>query len=198
MTKAQAALNMGLSPNKLTLCIMGGSQGAKSINNTAIELLKEFSQERNMQVIFQTGKKNYDDVIERVRQIYPTFEQDRGLIIKPYFMDMISVLKSSDIVVSRAGSLSISEICASGAAPILIPYPYAAANHQRINAKYLLEMGACIYIEDKELDPNRLREAVVSLVENPVKMNYIKQNSSHLAKLDAAKHIAELIRSIKK
>lgn len=66
-------------------------------------------------------------------------------------MDMISVLKSSDIVVSRAGSLSLSEICASETAPILIPFPYAAANHQRINAKYLLEMGACIYIEDKEL-----------------------------------------------
>lgn len=63
---------------------MGGSQGAKSINNTTIELLKEFSQELNLQVIFQTGKKNYEDVIERVRQIYPAFEQDKNLIIKPY------------------------------------------------------------------------------------------------------------------
>lgn len=198
MTKAQALENMGLGQNKITLCIMGGSQGAKSINNTAIELLKELSQERNLQIIFQTGKKNYDDVIERVRQIYPTFEQNQSLIIKPYFMDMISVLKSSDIVVSRAGSLSISEICASGAAPILIPYPHAAANHQRINAKYLLEMGACIYIEDKELDPNRLREAIVSLVENSVKMNYIKQNSSHLAKPDATKHIVEILKGINK
>ncbi len=193
MTKIQALENMNLSKNKLTLCIMGGSQGAKSINNTAIELLKEFSQERNMQIIFQTGKKNYDDVIERVRQIYPTFEQDNNLIIKPYFMDMISPLKSSDIVISRAGSLSISEICASGAAPILIPFPYAAANHQRINAQYLLELGACIYIEDKELDPNKLREAVVSLIENPIKMNYIKQNSSHLAKFDATERIVELL-----
>ena len=196
MSRSEAIQKMNLSPNKLTLCIMGGSQGAKSINNTAIELLKEFSQERNLQIIFQTGKKNYEDVLERVRQIYPTFEQDSNLIIKPYFMDMISVLKSSDIVVSRAGSLSISEICASEAAPILVPYPYAAANHQRINAKYLLEMGACIYIEDKELDPNKLRDAVVSLVENPVKMNYIKQNALHLAKLDATVHIADLLRSI--
>ena len=196
LTKAQAALNMGLDPRKLTLCIMGGSQGAKSINNTTIELIKEFSQELNLQVIFQTGKKNYDEVIENVRKIYPAFEQDKNIVIKPYFMDMISVLKSSDIVVSRAGSLSLSEICASGAAPILIPYPHAAANHQRINAKYLLEMGACIYIEDKDLDPNRLREEIVSMVENPVKMNYLKQNSSHLAKFDATQRIAELLRSL--
>lgn len=196
LTKTQAALNMGLDPRKLTLCIMGGSQGAKSINNTTIELIKEFSQELNLQVIFQTGKKNYDEVIENVRKIYPAFEQDKNIIIKPYFMDMISVLKSSDIVVSRAGSLSLSEICASGAAPILIPYPHAAANHQRINAKYLLEMGACIYIEDKDLDPNRLREEIVSMVENPVKMNYLKQNSSHLAKFDATQRIAELLKNL--
>ena len=193
LTKEDARARMGLE-NKLTLCVMGGSQGAKSINNTTIELLKEFSQELDLQIIFQTGKKNYENVLERLGQIYPTYEQDKNLIIKPYFMDMISVLKSSDIVVSRAGSLSLSEICASDAAPILVPYPYAAANHQRINAKYLLEMGACTYIEDKELDPNRLREAVVEIVKNPIKMNYLKQNASHLAKFDATERIVELLR----
>lgn len=195
MTKLQAKSNMNLN-NKLTLCIMGGSQGAKSINNTAIELLKEFSQELNLNVIFQTGKKNYDNVLERLKQIYPTFEQDKNLIIQPYFMDMISVLKASDVVISRAGSLSLSEICASETAPILVPYPYAAANHQRINAKYLLEMGACIYIEDKELEPNKLRDTIVELIENPVKMNYLKQNASHLAKLDATKRIVELLNTL--
>lgn len=191
----QARENMGLK-NRLTICIMGGSQGAKSINNTTLELIKEFSQELNLQVIFQTGKKNYDEVIERVQRIYPAYEQDQNIIIKPYFMDMISVLKSSDIVVSRAGSLSLSEICASGAAPILIPFPYAAANHQRINAKCLLKMGACIYIEDKELEPNKLRETVVNLLNNPVKMNYLKQNSSNLAKFDATKKIAECLKKM--
>ena len=195
MTKAEAKANMGLE-NRLTLCIMGGSQGAKSINNTTIELLKEFSQERNLQVIFQTGRKNFAEVTERLQQIYPAFEQDKNLIVKPYFDDMISVLKSSDIVVSRAGSLSLSEICASEAAPILVPYPYAAANHQRINAKYLLEMGACIYVEDKDLDPNRLRESVVELLDNPIKMNYLKQNASHLAKFDATEEIVGLLKSL--
>ena len=195
LSKAQARENLGLS-NNLTLCIMGGSQGAKAINNTAIELIKEFSQELNLQVIFQTGKKNYDSVLERVQKIYPTFEQDKNLIIRPYFEDMISVLKSSDIVISRAGSLSLSEICASEVAPILIPYPYAAANHQRVNAKYLLEMGACVYLEEKELEPNKLREIVVEMLENPIKMNYIKQNASHLAKFDATKKIVELLKSL--
>lgn len=195
LTKFQARANMGLE-NKCTLCVMGGSQGAKSINNTTIELLKELSQELNLQVIFQTGKKNYENVIQRIQQIYPTFEQDKNLVIKPYFDDMISVLKSSDIVVSRAGSLSLSEICASDTAPILVPYPYAAANHQRINAKYLLEMGACVYIEDKELEPNKLRETIVELLDNPIKMSYLKQNAFHLARYDAAAEIVGLLKSI--
>ena len=195
LTKEEARANLGLE-NRLTLCVMGGSQGAKSINNTTIELIKEFSQEFNLQVIFQTGKKNYDDIKERIQQIYPAYAQDKNIIIRPYFEDMISVLKSSDIVISRAGSLSLSEICASDTAPILIPFPYAAANHQRINAKYLLEMGACIYAEDRDLEPNKLREIVIELLNNPVKMNYLKQNASYLAKYDAAEKIAEMLKNI--
>ena len=195
LTKEEAHKNLNLS-NKLTLTIMGGSQGAKSINNTVIEILKEFIQDMQLQIIFQTGKKNYDEIIEKLKLIYPAWEQDNNLIIKPYFSDMISVLKSSDIVISRAGSLSLSEICASNAAPILIPYPHAAANHQRINAKYLLDMGACIYLEDNLLDPNTLRKIVHEIIENPIKMNYLKQNATNLAKFNATEKIVECIKSI--
>lgn len=195
LSKENARRNLGLD-NKITLCVMGGSQGAKSINTSFVETLKEFSQDRGLNVIFQTGKKNYDEIIEKLKLIYPGYEQNSNLLIKPYFNDMISVLKSSDIVVSRAGSLSLSEICASSTAPILVPYPHAAANHQRINAKCLLDMGACVYIEDKELDPNKLREAVLELLDNPVKMNYLKQNTSHLAKFDAVERIVECLGSL--
>ena len=194
MSKISAKQEMGLDNNKITLAVMGGSQGAKSINAAALELLKEFSQELNMQVIFQTGKKNYDMVIESVKQYYPAWEQDKNIIIKPYFDNMVTVLKASDIVVSRAGSLSLSEICASNTVPILVPYPYAAANHQRLNAKFLLENGACMYIEDAELEPNKLRNIIIELINNPIKMNYLKQNSSYLAKPNATSEIAELVK----
>lgn len=195
ITKKQALEELGLE-DKLTLCVMGGSQGAKSINNTTVELLKELSQEFGLQVIFQTGKKNYDEITERLKQFYPTCEQDKNLLIRPYFDNMVSVLKASDIVISRAGSLSLSEICASNVAPILIPYPYAAANHQRINAKSLLDMGACIYLEDSELEPNKLREIIVDLINNPIKINYLKQNTSSLAKLNATEEITRLVKGV--
>ncbi len=196
LTKETARQNLGLE-NKMTLCVMGGSQGAKSINDATVELLRELSQEKNIQVVFQTGRKNYDAVIERLQQFYPKYNQDRNLLIKPYFDDMVSVLKSCDIVLSRAGSLSLSEICASQVAPILVPYPHAAANHQRLNAKSLLEAGACIYIEDEELDTNKLKDVLFKLIESPIKMNYLKQNSSNLAKYDALDKIKNVITSIK-
>ena len=196
LTQEQARQELNLDKSKLTLAVMGGSQGAKSINATTVELLKEFSQELGIQVIFQTGKKNYDEIIEHLKQIYPAYEQDKNLIIRPYFDNMIYVLKAADIVMSRAGSLSISEICASNAAPILVPYPYAAADHQRKNAKFLLENGACVYIEDGELEPNLLRNTIIELINNPVKISYLKQNSSYLARPDATKEIADLIHNI--
>ena len=195
LTKQEASKNLGLK-NKLTICVMGGSQGAKSINNATVDLLREFSQEKDLQVIFQTGKKNFDEIIEKLKLIYPNYEKDKNLKVQPYFDDMISVLKASDIVVSRAGSLSLSEICASSVAPILVPYPHAAANHQRINAKYFVEKGACIYIEDADLDTNKLRETIFNLVENPVEMNYLIQNTTYLAKYDATKKIVEHIKSL--
>lgn len=195
LSKDDARKNLELK-DKITMTVMGGSQGAKSINNTVVEVLKEFAQDKNLQIIFQTGKKNYDEILEKLKLVYPAWEQDGNIILKPYFEDMISVLKASDIVISRAGSLSLSEICASGVAPILIPYPHAAANHQRINAKYFVEMGACIYIEDKDLEPNKLRDSIYSLLDNPIKMEYLKQNSSYLAKFDATEKIVECIKTL--
>ena len=195
LTKEEAREKLGLKSG-IVLTIMGGSQGAKSINNASVDLLKEFIQDDNLQIVFQTGKKNFDEIVNKLNLIYPAWIHEEKLIVRPYFMDMVSVLKSSDIVISRAGSLSLSEICASATAPILVPYPYAAANHQRLNAKSLLEAGACIYIEDKELEPNILRDTIHELLKNPVKMDYLKQNSAMLAKYDATVRIADCVKKI--
>ena len=94
LTRTDARKEFGLD-DKLTLCVFGGSQGAKSINNTTVELLKEFSQERNIQIIFQTGKKNYKDVTERLKQFYPAYEQDKNLIIKPRITRIARINRSN-------------------------------------------------------------------------------------------------------
>ena len=195
LTKEDARKSLGLQ-NKLTLCIMGGSQGARSINNAAVETLKSFSKDYNLQIIFQTGKKNYERVLEQLIRIYPEYEADSNIIIRPYFEDMVSVLKASDIAISRSGSLSISEICASAIAPIFVPYPYAAADHQRKNAKFMVEKNAGLSIEDNEINENTLKEAVLSLVNDKQKLEQLQKNSYSLAKLDGTEKIVEQLREI--
>lgn len=190
LTKETARKNLDLQ-DKITICIMGGSQGAKTINRAAIQILENLSKELNLQVIFQTGKKNYDEVIKNLKEIYPDFENDKNIIIKPYFEDMVTVLKSCDIAVSRAGSLSISELCASSIASIFIPYPYAAADHQRKNAKCMVENGAGLYLEDSETNPETLLNQIKTLVENKAKLNEIQKASAKLAKFDGVKKIVE-------
>lgn len=195
LTKKDARKNLDLQ-DKLTLCIMGGSQGAKSINDAAVEILQKLSKEYNLQIIFQTGKKNYDEVFAKLKEIYPEFEKDKNLIVKPYFDNMVEVLKSSDIAVSRAGSLSLSELCACSIASVLIPYPYAAADHQRKNAKFMVEKRAALYLEDADTTKDTLLIAIEQLLDNPEKLNMIQQNAYALAKLDATKEIVAQLKGI--
>ncbi len=195
LTKAKARRKLNLE-NKTTICIMGGSQGAKSINNAAVEILKELSQKYGVQVIFQTGKKHYEDCIQKIEKLYPEYEKDKNLVIKPYFNDMATVLKSCDIAVSRAGSLSLSELCACGIAPILIPYPYAAADHQRKNAKAMFHKEACIYLEDADTTPQALIKFLSFLIENPDKLELLQNNTKKLAKYDSTERIIRQLKSI--
>jgi UDP-N-acetylglucosamine--N-acetylmuramyl-(pentapeptide) pyrophosphoryl-undecaprenol N-acetylglucosamine transferase len=144
-------------------------------------------------VIFQTGKKNFDNVISYLEKIYPEYKDDKNIIIKPYFDDMVIVLKACDIAVSRAGSLSISELCASSVAPIFVPYPYAAADHQRKNAKYMVEQGAGLYLEDGNTNSQTLLENLELLINNPEKLNSVQQKTAQMAKFDGASSIVKQI-----
>lgn len=195
LTKESAREVLGLE-NKTTLLIMGGSQGARTINDATVGAIKTFSKDLNLQIIFQTGKKNYDRVIEQLIRDYPQYESDKNIIVRPYFEDMVTALKASDIAISRSGSLSISEICASGIAPIFVPYPHAAADHQRKNAKFIVEKNAGLYIEDKEATEKNFVEAVSCLVNDKSRLETLQKNSLALAKFDGTEKIVEQLKAI--
>ena len=196
LNKAHARKLFNLTSDRPILCVMGGSQGAVSINNAFVEIIKELSLTHNFQIIFQTGKKNYYDIIKRLSKLYRDYDKDKNIIIRPYFDDMIPVIKSADIVISRAGSLSLSEIFASDVAPILIPYPHAAADHQRKNAQFVAKHNGCIYLEDDETNPNSLLEILLDLKENPDKVEKLKEASSKLAKINALNNIIKQLKRI--
>lgn len=189
LTHEQALKNLGLE-DKLTICVMGGSQGAKSINKATAQILKTLS-EKDFQVIFQTGKRNYDETVNMLKETYPNFEQNKNIIVRPYFEDMISVLKASDIAVARSGSLSLSEICASNVASILIPYPHAASDHQRINAHFMESHSASLYLEDADTTDKKLLELITSLTDSPQKLKQLQENASKLAKFDGVEKIVK-------
>lgn len=195
LTKEEARHNMNLE-NKTTITIMGGSQGAKSIDEATVQCLKQIFEKYDVQVIFQTGAKHYENTLKALKNVYPEFEHNKNLILKPYFDDMVTALKATDIAISRAGSLSLSEICACGIAPILIPYPYAAADHQRKNAKSLLNKDACLYLEDKETTGETLLEKLDELLSNSERLASIQANTRSLAKLDATQTIVEQLKKV--
>lgn len=122
-------------------------------------------------------------------KIYPEYENDKSLIVRPYFEDMVTVLKASDIAVSRAGSLSLSEIEASGIASILIPYPHAAADHQRKNARYMVEQGAALYLEDHDVNEKTLLESLTLLITDREKLAKLQGCAMKLAKYDGVEKI---------
>jgi len=186
LTKEQAREELGL-PCKTTILIMGGSQGAKSINESAVSVINHFKGNDNIQIILQTGDKNYADVMSKLGEVPP------NVLIKPYFENMILPLLAADIAVSRAGSLSISELCASGLPSILVPYPYSAADHQKFNAKKMEEIGAALYLEDEDLSTEKLTGMIEDIIYNPNKLATMCSCASAEARPNAAKEIAEQI-----
>ncbi len=182
--------------DKLTIMVMGGSQGAKKINTVLINSIKNLFKKYDIQIIHQTGLKNYDETIKELKKIYPEYTENSQYVIRPYFKKMYLPMIASDIAVSRAGSLSISEICVSGLASILIPYPYAAADHQRKNAREMEELGASLYLDDSECTVESFTEKLEELINNTQKMIELQNNAKALVKTNATKNIIEQIKAV--
>ncbi len=178
--------------HRKTILIFGGSQGAHRINEAVIEMLHEFVNDRDrLFFIHQTGVKDE----ERVRKAY----ESAGLTfnVQAFFNNMAEVYKKSDLVIARAGS-SVLEIAACGRPAILIPFPSAADDHQRENAKVIEKNGAAIVVEDAHCNGPTLASILKSLLDDRRKL---RQMSGAALKLRhdhaAAKIVADLLPSIK-
>ena len=186
--EAKRALNID---KNFVILIMGGSSGAKKINDCAVSIVQKYKDNKDVQIIWQSGKKNYEDVKNAVIENFSNIPQN--LILRPYFDNMAQVLMASDVAISRAGSLSLSELCAAGLPCVLVPYPYAAANHQRINAEKMCETGAAIYLDDNDCTKESLLGALEEYILNPQKLKAAAKCAKDNAKYNAASEIAKLI-----
>ena len=184
--------------NQPVLLVMGGSQGAMNINHTVINCMKFFVEKLKINVILQTGAKNYDSSIELLEKIYPEYKQNKGIIVEPYFSNMALPMKTADLIVARAGSLSLSEIAAVEAPSILIPFPYAAADHQRKNARCYEQIGASVYIDDFELNKDILEKTVEKLITDKAKLQAMSEAVKTLSRPNAVSQIVQTLKEIAK
>jgi len=189
---------LGLDPNKKTLLVVGGSQGAKKINEAMLEASRILVEEKGFQVIHQTGRKNYDEYIKELSLKWPEYASCPGYVVRPYFDDMSIPLSAANLAVSRAGSLSISELCISGLPAILVPYPFAAQDHQRYNARAMEKEGAALYLEDPDCSSDKLVDMVEKIFHDEVRLESMKRASLNLAKPDSTVEIIKLMKKIAK
>jgi UDP-N-acetylglucosamine--N-acetylmuramyl-(pentapeptide) pyrophosphoryl-undecaprenol N-acetylglucosamine transferase len=186
--RGRARERFGISGEDRCLLVMGGSQGARSINRAAVAAFADPAAPRDFHVLHLAGRRDYAEVRAEV--------EDRGgaggytlLEFEPGLGD---VLAASDLVLARSGG-SIFEVAAAGRPAILVPYPHATADHQRDNAVWMERAGAATVLPDDELEPDRLRSLVAELFASPRQLDEMAGASRGLARPDAAARIADEI-----
>ena len=172
--------------DRFTILVFGGSRGAHQINEKMMEALKLLMRMKDSVRFFhQTGSADVDFVLKGYQE--NGFEAS----VRPFFEEMASYYQMSDLVISRAGASTIAELAVCGKAVIFIPYPYAADNHQLINAQRLVEMGAARMIQDKELNGPILAQAILSLYDHPEERTKMEKAILQFARPRAAEEIVD-------
>lgn len=182
-TKKEALAHFGLIESKKTLLIIGGSQGARSINKAIEAGLGELVN-AGLQVIWQTGK-NFRSV----------FKTDENTFISEFIYEMDLAYKAANIVISRAGALSVSELCLTNKPSILVPFPNAAEDHQTMNAMSLVNENAALLVKDADVNKDLIK-TTLGLAENNDLQAELSTNIRAFAKPKAAEEIVNQILSL--
>lgn len=182
--KSAARKRLGL-PDCLTILSAGGSQGASRINEAVVHLLAYEQKKGNINHIHGYGKHGKDTFMQSLTEngVDPDNEH---FIIREYIDNMYTCMCASDLIITRAGAMTLTELMAIGRASILIPYPYAAENHQYYNALTLQNANAGRIIDDKELTGAVLIDTVTKLADDPELLKLMSENAAKLSKHDAA------------
>ena len=184
MTRAEAREALGLNTDLPTILVIGGSLGARTINNALAAGISRF-EERNIQVIWQTGKYYAEDCEKKAREAGAKLVRPQAFI-----SDMATAYKAADLVISRAGASSISEFCLIGKPVILVPSPNVAEDHQTKNALALSSKNAAIHVKDADA-PANLLELAVHTVNDDKRLKELSENVLKLALPDSAEIIAK-------
>lgn len=172
----------GLRADMPVLLVFGGSQGALRLNMAAAQFLRS---RRDLQGIVQTGAKGFEAVRGELQGVGPR------VFVSPYIDDIDKAYAAADIALARAGALSVSELAAAALPAVLVPYPYAADDHQTGNAGVLVDAGGAVLITDSQLNETTLAAAVDGLLADPARLEAMRAALSRIARPGAAALVAD-------
>ncbi|MCF6095892.1 undecaprenyldiphospho-muramoylpentapeptide beta-N-acetylglucosaminyltransferase [Thermovorax subterraneus] len=194
--KSRALKELGVDKEKPLVLSFGGSQGALRINEAILELIDLIKDDGTFQLFHITGKRNYDDFVRKLeyKGINPS---GLGHIkVRPYVYEMHYAIAAADLVVSRAGAITIAELTAAGKPAILIPLPTAAGQHQDYNAGFMRKNGAAVIIKDRELSGKKLYDTIRNLLSDRNTLVEMSKASKKLGRPDALERILKEIISL--
>ncbi len=184
-TKAEALRTFGLDASKKTVLIVGGSLGARTVNESVLKHLDDIRQS-GVQFIWQTGKYYYEQIKEQLAKE----AKIENMVVTDFISDMGAAYKAADLVVSRAGAGSISEFCLLGKPVILVPSPNVAEDHQTKNALALVNKEAALYVKDAEA-AKLLLPLAIDTVKDDAKLQHLHEHILKMALPDSAEIIAK-------
>jgi UDP-N-acetylglucosamine--N-acetylmuramyl-(pentapeptide) pyrophosphoryl-undecaprenol N-acetylglucosamine transferase len=193
ISRREAAESFGLRPDRTTLLVTGGSRGARSINQAMLTVVGQLREKPDVQLIWAAGQATYDTTVHELAEQQMRLQTENWRIV-PYIQDMAAALGCADLIVSRAGAASLAEIMIAGKPALLIPYPYAAENHQAYNAQALADAGAARVIMDKDLNGEVLWREIHKLLSDEPELRRMGQSAHFLGQPDALHQIVELCR----
>lgn len=184
----KAAELFGFSPDKTTILVLGGSQGAAAINKVAAESILELMERRNdIQLIHCTGSEDY----LRVKRTYEAAGIDAR--VYEFLSEMGAAYSMADLAVSRAGAATLAELTARGIPAVLVPYPYGTDDHQRMNALELSRNGAAVLLEECFLTPARLSEVFSELIGDKEKLRRMGLMSKSMGRPGASQAVVDVV-----
>lgn len=185
--EARGALE--LAPDRMTVIVFGGSQGATRVNRAAVVALGLLGDRADLQVVILTGERNHDEVRR-------TLPGHGALVVRtvPFLDRMELAYAAADLAVCRAGATTVAELSACGLPAVLIPYPHATGRHQEANARALAGAGAAVVVADDRLDGQLLAETIEALIGDPPRLKAMAEASASAGHPRAAERLAGLVR----
>jgi UDP-N-acetylglucosamine--N-acetylmuramyl-(pentapeptide) pyrophosphoryl-undecaprenol N-acetylglucosamine transferase len=187
----EARQRLGLAPDRFTVLIFGGSQGAHRINVGTMEALPRLAAAKaQIQFLHGTGERD----LPEVREAYG--RAGISARAEAFFQDMATAYQAADFVIARAGASTLFELAAVGKPALLVPYPHAANDHQRLNAEVMVRAGAAWTLPDQYCDGQRLAATVQAALEKPEVLKRMGEQAQRMARPDAAARIVDLLERV--